>query len=194
MIRLFLALPLPLSVMDSVAGLRRELARRLPASGLKWVPPRQYHVTLKFLGDVEETEVPNVQRALRIACAEFPPLRLSAAGLGVFPTPRHPKVLWMGIDGDVPALTTLQGRLEGAMEPWAPRENRPYAAHLTLARVKFSDRSWPRAWRTLPNTLTTFRAGGWRNETVVLMRSDLGPEGADYTTLFQATLQGVDAS
>lgn len=188
--RLFVAFPLPPSVQDALNNLRRQLAARLPGPGIKWASPHQYHLTLKFLGDVDQETVPELSAAVEKAGASCSPLQLSTAGLGVFPHPRRPKVIWVGIGGDLDDLARLQARIETALEPWCPREERPFHPHVTLARIKAPHRSLSRALSAFLEKGAPIESQPWSCDAVELIQSDLNPEGSRYTTLLRAELTG----
>lgn len=106
-----------------------------------WVPPESMHVTLKFLGDVAEGALGDMVDRVTRGLAGLPPLLLSIGGLGVFPAPRRPQVLFAGAFEDAPGqaaqLGALQARLEDLLaELGHPREERAFHPHLTLGRVR----------------------------------------------------------
>jgi 2'-5' RNA ligase len=133
-LRLFVACELPADVKDALAGIQRDL-RRAGGDGLRFVRPEGVHVTLKFLGNVEEGRVDAIVRALAGAIEPFE-LEVRPAGLGGFGGSGL-RVVWVGLQGDVAGLAALARRVEEALGPlgFAP-EGRPFAAHLTLARVR----------------------------------------------------------
>jgi len=132
-LRLFVACELPDGVRRALGRVQDDL-RGLGAERLRWVRPEGIHITLKFLGGVDEGRVGKLEAALAAAVAPFE-LRLGFGKLGNFGGSRA-RVLWIGLDGDVSGLSELAGRIDAALEPLGfPRERRPFAAHVTLARV-----------------------------------------------------------
>lgn len=110
---------------------------RQPKDSIKWVPEDNLHLTLKFLGDVIDREVPTVCRAIRQVCQSVPPFRMEFAGTGGFPTNERPRVIWAGIVDGGECLATLVTRLETALaELGFKPEARDYRPHLTLGRAK----------------------------------------------------------
>ena len=133
--RLFFAISLPDDVKESVGEIQRRLRKGL--SGMKWVDSERMHVTLKFLGNTPEALVDDV--VVRGGCLadKFGSMELSLEGLGAFPGPAKPRVLWMGLGGETEKLAALREKLDLAMVDLDfEAERRSFAAHVTLARSK----------------------------------------------------------
>jgi 2'-5' RNA ligase len=184
-LRLFVAIELPAKVRETLAA-TIDVLRRLPdADALRWVRPEGIHVTLKFLGSVHEEDLPAINTNLTAALAGASTFDLTAVGLGSFGGPRRLRVVWAGVGGDVAALAALAERVEGACAPLGfKREQRPYSAHLTLARVRetTSREQRERLYKSLeevsgPDSVT-FRA-----RHCALMQSTLTSGGAVYNAL-----------
>ena len=126
--RLFIALALPQEVRDDLERLATGL------SGVRWVPSDNYHLTLRFLGEVERPDARDIDDAL--AALRMPRFELSLAGIGSFGEGRRLRSLWVGVDRH-PALTRLQAGVERAVvRAGRPRETRRFKPHVTLARCK----------------------------------------------------------
>lgn len=182
-IRAFIAIPLP----GDVKGLAREIQMQFRNTGLRlrWVKPHGMHLTLKFLGDIERAQVPVIETALQAAAGNSPPLNLAAKGLGVFPTVKKARVLWMGVTGDTPALHTFYGRLETQLETQGFKpDKRRFNAHLTLARAQ--GRLDPTRLVGAMEAIGRFEPIRFEAREVVLYRSELKPDGAVYTKLAAA--------
>lgn len=152
----------------------------------RWIPPARWHLTLLFLGTVPSEAVPSLVQAAAPVAAATPPLALRLAGGGRFGSPRRPQVLWAGLDGDVPGLTDLAGRLaDVARSLRLPVEDRPFRAHLTVGRWR------PRqaADGALAGRLAGYRGPAWPVREVRLLESRLGPDPA-YQTLSTWPLAG----
>jgi len=180
--RLFVALALPREVKAALAALREELEPGL--SSLRWVRPEGIHLTLKFLGDVPTVRLDDVCDALsRCRSAEAgEPIRLEAAGVGVFPSPRAPRVLWVGFR-DVPdPLYHVQRCVEEVMADLAfPRERRPFRPHLTVGRFRRPLRGDERERLAACLSRDAERTfGGLSISRLSLYRSTLLPGGARY--------------
>ena len=186
-LRLFVAIELPEAWLASLTEAQRRLQQRLVAAGvprLRWVHPEGIHITLKFLGNVAGERLPSIEEALAATIAEPPGLTLRLQDPGWFLSRRRVSVIWAGVGGDMAGLSRLAGRIDAACEPlgFTP-ERRPFAAHLTLARVPEGVELSP---ETLARQLQTLDlAGGppFRVRHVSLMLSRLGPGGSRYERL-----------
>jgi len=137
---------------------------------------------MKFLGRIDETQVPSVIAALHTAAAGHRAFELEIAALGAFPSPIRPRVLWAGVAEGGGSLAALAVAIDDALARLGfPRETRPFAGHVTLARVRE-----PRRAPALAEALATAasrRFGRVSIEHVALMRSDVSPRGALYAVL-----------
>ncbi len=190
-IRTFIAIDLPTEGKETLADLMSGL-RQQSLEGLRWVRPQGVHLTLKFLGDIDPELVPQVDAAIRRAALGVAPFDLSLSGSGVFPNRDAPRVVWVGVDGDLDALRGLQHRVENEIEPLGfPRDRRGFNAHLTLARVRGRLPTTQRRQLTSaldnPTTVPHFQ---WRAAEVILVHSTLTPDGAVYRNLATVALPG----
>ncbi len=185
-IRVFIALDLPAEAKQTLDGITQKLRADLP-DGVRWVDRSGIHLTIKFLGDIDTSLVADLVEAMKSVAQAAPGERLSLrlAGLGLFPNPERPRVLWVGLDGDLQALRELQERTEEATSKLGfAREGRPFSPHLTLGRVRDGVSADLR--RQIGNCLATIdTADGepWAPEAVHLIQSTLTPQGAVYTDL-----------
>ena len=166
--------------------LATEIERLRPhASDVAWVAPANLHVTLKFLGQVDEARVPALADALRARVAGHRVFDAAVRGLGAFPSPTRPRVLWAGLEDDAGALAALAETIDACCAGLGfPRETRAFAAHVTLGRVRE-----PRRQPALAEALALpADFGRLRVEQVSLMRSQLSPRGARYSELAGAPL------
>ncbi|WP_224361594.1 RNA 2',3'-cyclic phosphodiesterase [Hyalangium versicolor] len=133
--RLFTAVTLGSAVeAQTAAGIER---LRALAPKARWVKSEGVHLTLVFLGEVADAQLPAIGDALTPVAQHHAPFTLSIEGGGTFGSPRHPHVLWAGVRGNTGALEALQAEMAAVLEPLGfPREKRMYTAHLTLARSK----------------------------------------------------------
>ena len=187
--RLFVALDPPDAVRRRLAALAVELRRGAgpAADEVRWVPPEDVHLTLQFLGAVPEERLPDVDAAVRAAAAAARPLSLEVKGAGGFPSARRPRVLWVGLEGDVAALAALAADLGRRLAPIGfPPEDRPFAAHLTLGRAR-EGRGSPGLAGALSRA-SDLPGAPWRATELVLFESHLSPKGPRYERLAQAPL------
>ena len=192
-LRLFIATDISDEQRDATLALMENLRKGIQFTRAhpKWVGPESLHVTLKFLGGVEEERVDGIIQAVECKLLDRAPFEFSLKGLGVFPTEREPKVLWLGVDQGKRDLMELAQRLESALYPigFAP-ELRAFHPHLTLARVKAL--SGAEAMMDVVNShRRSAPDGSSRVDHVVLYRSELRPEGAVYTALHRWRLLPV---
>ena len=155
------------------------------ATDVAWIAPSNLHVTLKFLGQVEPERVVALGDALRAAVAAERACEVAVRGLGAFPSPSRPRVLWAGLDDPTRTLGRLAERVDACCaELGFPRESRAFAAHVTLGRVRE-----PRRQPALAPALARGADfGALRVDRVSLMRSELSPRGARYSELAGAPL------
>ncbi|MBI1885218.1 MAG: RNA 2',3'-cyclic phosphodiesterase, partial [Chloroflexi bacterium] len=130
--RLFVAVELPPAAKEALVRLQEALRRQGLASW-RWVRPEGVHLTLKFLGETPVERVPEVERAVSEAVAGTSAFEMALAEPGAFSDRRGPRVLWVGLSGDVSRLAEVQRRLEERLAATGfPREERPFSPHLTL--------------------------------------------------------------
>jgi 2'-5' RNA ligase len=173
--RLFLALALPEDVRGALAKVQAELRLRCHAKA-SWAPPENLHVTLKFLGEVRQTEVSNLCQTLGPVHIERP-MRLRVAGIDSLPPRGAVSVIAANLSGDVERLCALQEKIETCCGSMGfIRDNRAYVPHVTLARLKSPlNRTQWAAMQTAPPPGPEFDAAG-----LVLMESQLGSHAPIY--------------
>jgi 2'-5' RNA ligase len=184
--RLFIAIELPDELKQAIARVQDQL--KAGGANANWTRPEGVHLTLKFLGEVEEARAPLIVQALSGAARGIGRLSLSVAGAGAFPNVKVPRVLWLGMTGDVDKLSVLQGAVEDTMAALGfAREERTFSPHLTLARIKFPK---PRDnWQQRLEGLQDVTLGSFEAVHVSLMKSDLRREGAVYTEVGRVGLE-----
>ena len=179
MIRCFLAIDLPEDLRPGLALVQGELKKT--QADVRWVPPGNIHLTLKFFGNVAEAEIPAIISAAREVAATQAPLSLQIRGAGAFPNNRSPRVVWLGLAGDLLPLGQFFSRLEKAFAGLGyPPEGRAFNPHLTLGRVRSPEGRAPlsRALEKLVVDWPPFVA-----REIILFQSVLSPRGATYTPL-----------
>ena len=183
MIRAFIAVGLDDSLRSTITAAVERL--RPLGSAVAWVPPRNLHVTLHFLGDQSEDRLVEAEGALADAAARSAPIEVTFHGIGAFPGLERPRILWVGLAHGALEMRGLERRVTDALAARGfAREERPWHPHLTIGRV-YDERRWRReAGPPLRGALaqaatTTF--GTQRVTEVALMRSELSPAGARYT-------------
>jgi 2'-5' RNA ligase len=177
-VRLFVALDLPDDVREALAGL---IAKLKPKSrNARWVEPKNLHITLKFIGHVDNAKLQPIQDSLALVHSSQP-IELTFRGIGLFPNERRRRVVWCGI-GASPNLPSLAADIDAAVAPLGiERETRAFVPHLTLARFK-SDKGV----RDLVAAVQTMKSrdfGAAREAHFHLYESLLKPTGAQYNRL-----------
>jgi len=166
------------------AGLRGRLA------GARWVPARNLHLTLRFLGETAEGDLAALKEGLSSLAGKVPRFELVYCGLGFFPSPRRPRIFWVGVGETPPPMMLLQQEVERlarslGFEP----EERPFSPHLTLARFKV-----PRPCSDCEKVAVEYQDQGFGcspADSVTLYRSILKPAGAQYEALSRFVLGGL---
>jgi 2'-5' RNA ligase len=193
-LRLFVAIAVPEEIKARLAALQREWRERLGRSSVSWTRPENFHLTLRFLGDVSSNRLDELTGALSAAAAPRAPLNLTVAGLGCFPNSRRPRVLWAGIHDEAGELAELARRIVVATDSFSrlPAEER-FAGHLTLARVRRLSGNSSSTIDGFIGETAALAVGSWRAEAVELIRSELHPAGSRYTTLERLSLAGISS-
>ncbi len=193
-IRCFVAIELPGELRERIT----EAVTFLKSSRtlVKWVPPENLHLTVKFLGGVPEEDLPQLIKVLEEAVRETKPFEIEVSGAGVFPGMKYPRVFWIGARDPGAGLERLADRVEGALEhfgPGYPREKRGFTAHLTIGRLRERARLKGEEAQGLASGLATLKDvlfGKIKLENISLMRSELGPGGARYSRLAKIEFGG----
>lgn len=189
-IRTFIAIELSRELGDGLARLQNRLGGQVPERSVRWVRPEGIHLTLKFLGDVPAPRITSVSQAVEAVCRGCEPFGFELFGLGCFPNPRRPRVLWVGVREPSGTLAHLQKAVENELAGLGfGRENRPFQPHLTLGRVqrRVSQSDLQRLGDLIAGSDVGL-LGGMTATSVDVMRSDLRPSGAVYTALAHVPL------
>ncbi|MFT3914101.1 MAG: RNA 2',3'-cyclic phosphodiesterase [Anaeromyxobacteraceae bacterium] len=187
--RLFVALRPPAPVLEAAAARVAALrgAAGPAAADVRWVAPGNVHLTLRFLGGVPAGRVPDVEAAVRGAAAAAARFTLALGGPGAFPSARRPRVLWLGVGGEVAALSALAADLGRHLAPLGfPPEERAFSPHLTVGRARD-----PRGAPRLAGALAGADGAApvpWAVDFIALVESHLSPAGPRYEDLLRAPL------
>ena len=181
--RLFVAV----AVAPGVRAGLTELPARLPDHALRWIPPQNLHLTLKFLGEVSEARLARVVEAARDAAEGFAPFTIGLQGVGAFPSRRHAQVVWVGVREGAERLVELAGALETALARRRfAREKRPFRPHLTVGRVRGQHGQVDMSDALAGMSDTEF--GRQRVAALKIMESRLHPSGAVYGVIEEIPL------
>lgn len=163
---------------------------RTAGADVKWVRPENLHLTVKFLGEVDNHELYDVCRTVQAAVGPLPPFAIEVRGLGAFPKVERPRTVWLGITQGAEQLEQLSDRVDAALEPFGfRRETRRFHAHITLGRVRRPGPALRHVTSILLEEAET-EIGLSHVEELVIYSSDLEPEGPLYKPLGHAELTG----
>src|SRR4030042_2659067 len=190
-IRSFIAIELPEEVKTGLRRIQTEL--KLPEhTFVKWVAPDGIHLTLKFLGNISPQKVADITRVMEQASQGLGTFRLEITEVGAFPNMRQPRVLWVGIRGEVDKLVAWQQRIDDGLIPLGfAKETRAFTPHLTLARLREGCSPGDRRDFGEMVAKTPVEVNYKFNVTSLnLMKSQLLPGGAVYNRLAEVKLKG----
>lgn len=178
-IRSFLAIRLPDPIRTDLGGIQERL-KEINAT-VKWVKPDNIHLTLKFFGNIGDDDPDRIDVTVSNIVVKERPLVLRGDGVGFFPSIKSPRVIWIGLSGDVHRLKDIQMRIERELEAIGFKaEDRLFSPHLTIGRIK------TKVDRTLVDGVAGLK--GYQSEPfeareIILFKSDLHPSGPAYTPL-----------
>jgi RNA 2',3'-cyclic 3'-phosphodiesterase len=196
MIRAFLAVELSEPLRATLATIQADLKQRMANAltrnvSISWVRPASLHVTVKFLGDIDEGLVLPLKEAITELLSAHRPIAVPVTRLGVFPRPQQPRVLWAGPSEqwergeDAARLAALHGAIDaccGSLN--LATDSRPLSAHLTLARVKAGERVVGQVLAQSGVMDQPFTCESLDINAIALMKSELKPSGSVYTRLW----------
>lgn len=179
LLRTFLSIPVPTSV-DPV---RDKLKDTVDSNGAKisWVRKGNFHLTLKFIGDTPEDEVEKISHTIKDIITRTPLMQFEISDTGCFPKKERPRVLWMGIKGDLKPLQELVKNINHALDPLGyPKEEKNYIPHLTIARIRYPQKTTPDVSSFLE---AQFEPISFSINKIHFIRSELFFKGSVYTIL-----------
>jgi len=192
--RLFVAVTVPEDIKTEIEKTQAVLRRALPKECVRWTKREQFHLTLRFLGNVDSDRVGPLTEAVRAACRGFAALELRAEQVGFFPDLHRPRVAWVGVKDSRQQLPLVQRTIEAATRDYTAEETKErFTGHVTLGRIKGLRHAEAEALAGLATGLATQFFGAWTANKVELIRSQLSPEGARHTTLAAIPLAGLPA-
>ena len=187
--RTFVAIPVDLRVQEALQRFQLALDSQLTTAALQWTPPRQIHLTMTFLGNVQTSSLDLVGSALEKSCQGVRPFKLRVAGLGCFPDFRKVRIIWVGLAGGIEPLCELQRHIAQRTNLLSEhREVRPFHPHLTIGRLKKAYSGRTNVLGEMIQEVKIPELGEWTVNEVDLMKSELTPGGSVYTSLRKISL------
>jgi 2'-5' RNA ligase len=186
--RTFIAIELPQEVKDKLAELQALLKKA--GADVKWIEPENIHLTLKFLGEIDEDKSAKVAAAIEDIAKKSKQFRMSLASLGAFPRIEFPRIIWVGIDKGDKEITELAKVLEEKIEKLGiPKEERRFSSHITIGRVR-SPLNKDKLAQALRDSGNYFSGRNVEFDVtkITLFKSTLGPGGPVYAALKEVTL------
>jgi RNA 2',3'-cyclic 3'-phosphodiesterase len=179
--RTFVAIAIPGPLRHKLTELQELLSAEFP--GFRWPKESTFHATLVFLGDVRNSDLQTLHGAIILAASQFEPFELRLEGLGAFPTPSRPRVIWSGLVApNMNPLFDLQAEIVKAVSVAGyPPDDLRFHPHITLGRSN-SNRGGPGDFPRVLEHYQTWSAGSFKVEEVMTFRSILGPGGPNYTS------------
>jgi len=183
--RLFTGIPLSAELRQRLAEAEKELAQ--VSANTSWVGAEKLHITMRFLGEVSEVLVPQIEEAINLTTQTHQSFPLEVCGLGAFPNSKRARVLWAGLSTGKTEALTLFTTLEKELEKVGfARETRPFSGHITLGRVRYPKHNVELERKLAESADIIF--GGEPAERLVLFKSTLKPRGSIYDELYSAKL------
>jgi 2'-5' RNA ligase len=189
-IRSFLAFELPPEIKMVVTGVFEDSRRsRLD---VRWVKPEGIHLTVVFMGNIKTEDLEAMGNEIGRVCSDFSPFQIALKGIGCFPNFRNPRVVWLGLVGDVERMSRFRDRLQKQLLPFGiQEEKRPLKPHLTLGRFKKALRD-EASLQKLMEKHKELASPECTVRELVLFKSDLNPGGAVYTKVLSWPLSGKE--
>ena len=186
-LRCFIAVEIPEPVKRSLGDMIENLKKS--GSDVKWLPPENIHITLKFLGSTDESLLEAVKGSLSKKLSPYSPFYITISGVGCFPDERRPRVIWVGTHESSGHVRDVHSAIDAEMAKFGfPSEEREFSPHLTIGRVKGRQRI-----AELMKMLDEYRQvsfGDLEVSGVTLMKSELNPAGAKYFPLAEIPFGG----
>lgn len=172
--RIFVAIKIPEKIRYRIP----ELTKTLKIDGVKWVKPENIHLTLKFLGEVNEKRLQEVQEVLENTVRKFPPFKINLKDIGAFPSMKRPSIIWIGVDKGKQEVISTINELETSLSKIGfEKEKREPHPHITIGRIK---KARSGKWEARSETWD-MGCEMWGVKEIYLIKSELRPEGPVYT-------------
>ncbi|MBF0224803.1 MAG: RNA 2',3'-cyclic phosphodiesterase [Desulfobacterales bacterium] len=188
-IRAFIAVEIPQNIFPFLKKTCENFKSIIKKTNrISWVNIENIHITLKFLGDINIDAIDKIKEAIKITAKQISPFSLKLKEIGVFPSVRKPRVIWLGISENVKKLITLNEILEDNMEKIGfSKEEKQFKAHITMARVK-EIKSYEEIANAI-NSVSAPESESFMCDKLILFQSTLKPTGAIYNKIIVEPLK-----
>lgn len=185
--RCFIAIEVPSEIRSAFVELQNDLSSA--GADVAWTNPDNIHLTLKFLGEIDKKLASKVEQVCLETIAAASPFNLSIDRIGFFPNERHPRVLWLGLGGEIGPLEKLQEQLDERLAGIGFEiEEKDFQPHLTVGRIRSNKNLRELLQRSAGYSLPSL---SFMVQEIVLMKSDLLPSGACYSELAKARMKEI---
>jgi len=189
--RLFIAIDPEPAILDTIFKLISTLKRDYPTEGMRYTAPQNLHLTLQFLGETDEHQIPKIISKIDKICQNFSEFDLEFANLGAFPSRRNPRIIWLGVNNPQPVTALAKAIISDTGLVQDP-EKAQFSPHLTLGRVTEDARGISsEMFSKLFAKLGSVNVGTTRIREVLLYQSILKPGGPVYTVLSRHALKNI---
>ncbi len=185
--RIFIAIPVPEEIKGQASQIKSELSRLKP--DIKWVEYENYHITLKFLGEVTEKQLDEIKTKLSMVAQACPAFSFKTTGIGFFPNKNRPRVMWLGVKGEMSKAQFLGERVDTYLTELGFESEKKRSFHLTLGRIR-SEHNLDETVLTTDNINNGLKSFDLPVEQFFLMESRLSSSGPQYLVLEKYDLQG----
>lgn len=185
--RIFNAIAVPEEIKQQALQIKNELSQLI--LDVKWVEYENYHITLKFLGEVDQRQLTRIKDKLALASHACPPIKLQSSKIGFFPSPSRPRILWLGIKGELEKANYLGQKVDTYLEELGFAVERKRSFHLTLGRIR-SDSNMSELVSRVGSINNAIKAHDFEVRAFSLMESQLFSAGPQYTELEKYSLTG----
>ena len=187
--RTFIAIEISEEIKNTLAQIEFHL--KYAGADVKWMKPENVHLTLKFLGEIDEKKATEVTAVLDSISGSVKPFEVSIKDIGAFPKIEHPRVVWIGLDKGAVETTVITARIDEALSKIGfAKETRPFSPHLTIGRVRSPLNKDKLKEKMLSAAVSIDLSSVPPHQTsaVILFQSTLTPQGSIYTKLHESKL------
>ncbi len=188
--RAFIAIELPKEIKTILAKTQEKL--KSSEADIKWVEPKNIHLTLKFLGEINEEQLNKITKIITDIASSKEPFHINLSCLGAFPDIKYPRVIWAGSDKSEFELKTIVKELENKIQKIGiPKENRAFSSHITIGRARsgINKDKLKQKLEELSKTALAGKTAEFQAQKITLFKSTLTPQCPIYEVTHQANFK-----